>query len=258
MIPTVYDLRAFYKSFGGRIVRRLVREKLLAFWPDAKSLRLLGGGYALPYLRPYREGGSERTIAVMFKGQGVHHWPEENGALNLACLADETDLPFETNSVDRIILIHSLEFTGYLKPAFEEFWRVLKSNGRILIVVPNRIGFWSRAEWTPFGRGAPYSAAQVEEFLRENLFIPERTERGLFIPPFKSQTLLRSANFWEKIGPYLFPAMGGLLFVEGSKQIYAGTGKRIAVGKGKSKLIPARAPEFPEPASNAPHHRKKF
>ncbi len=236
MIPSAYDLRSFYKTFGGRVVRKIVRDQLVAMWPEAKSLRLLGGGYAVPYLKPYHD--TERTLAVMFKGQGVHHWPEESGVKNSVCLADETDLPFETNSIDRIVLIHSLEFTGFLKPAFEEFWRVLKSNGRILVIVPNRRGLWARAEMTPFGRGTPYSATQVEEFLRENLFVHERTERALFMPPFKSQTMLRSAAIWEKFGQVLCPAMGGLLFVEASKQLYAGTGKRISASS--PKLVPAR------------------
>ncbi len=222
MIPSAYHLRDFYKTLGGRIVRRLIRERILAMWPDCKNLRLLGGGYAAPYLTPFASE-TERTVCVMFKGQGVHHWPDDG--LNVSCLADETDLPFETNSVDRIILIHSLEFTGFLKPAFEELWRILKSNGRILVVVPNRMGLWARADWTPFGRGTPYSAHQVEEFLRENLFIPERKDHALFVPPFHSQTLLRSANLWEKAGRAVCPAMGGLIFVEASKQIYAGTGK---------------------------------
>ncbi len=238
MIPSAYQLRDFYKSLGGRIVRRLIRERIERLWPDTRFMRVMGGGYAAPYLSNFSTQ-SERTVCVMFKGQGVHHWPEES--LNQTCLADETDLPFETNSIDRIVLIHSLEFTGFLKPAMEEFWRVLKSNGRILIIVPNRIGLWARADWTPFGRGTPYSAGQVEEFLKDNLFIPERTERGLFIPPFKQQTLLRSAGLWEKIGSSVCPAMGGLIFVEASKQIYAGAG-RVRVNDARvTKEIPVMA-----------------
>lgn len=227
MIPSAYHLRSFYKTLGGRIVRRLIRERLTSIWENNRGLRVLGAGYAAPYLKPLAEE-SERTLCVMFTGQGVHHWPDDGD--NLTCLSDEADLPFETNSIDRIILIHSLEFTGFLKPAFEELWRVLKSNGRIMVIVPNRIGLWARADWTPFGRGTPYSSGQVEDFLRENLFIPERTEHALFIPPFKSQTLLRSAGLWEKLGKALCPAMGGLIFVEASKQIYAG-GKTVKVQK---------------------------
>lgn len=238
MIPSAYQLRDFYRSLGGRIVRRLIREKIDMMWPDTRFMRVLGGGYAAPYLQSFRED-SERAICVMFRAEGVHHWPDDG--LNLTCLADESELPFETNSVDRIILIHSLEFTGFVKPAMEECWRVLKSNGRILIVVPNRIGAWARADWTPFGRGTPYSAGQVKDFLKENLFIPERADHALFIPPFKSQTLLRSAGLWEKIGRTLCPAMGGLIFVEASKQIYAGVG-RVRTGDVRvTKDVPVTA-----------------
>jgi SAM-dependent methyltransferase len=242
MIPSAYQLRSFYKTLGGRIIRRMIRERVAGLWPDINGLRLLGAGYAAPFLRG-SEAVSERTVCVMFTGQGVHRWPDD--ADNLTCLSDETDLPFETNSVDRILLVHSLEFTGFLKPAFEEFWRILKSNGRILIIVPNRIGLWARADWTPFGRGTPYSSGQVEEFLKENLFIPERTEYGLFVPPFHSQTLLRSAGLWEKVGAKLFSAMGGLIFVEASKQIYAGTGRAVKVSDTYRAAKPAAVE--PEP-----------
>lgn len=228
MIPTSYQLKDFYKTLGGRIVRRLIRHRIDELWPSCVGLRVMGAGYAAPYLKAHIQS-CERVVCIMFTGQGVHHWPEDGA--NVTCLSDECDLPLETNSVDRILLIHSLEFTGFLKPAFEEFWRVLKSNGRIMVVVPNRIGLWARADWTPFGRGTPYSASQVQEFLRENLFVTERTECALFIPPFKSETLLRSAGFWEKVGQKLYPGMGGILLVEASKQIYAGTGKMARATK---------------------------
>lgn len=240
MIPSAYQLRDFYKTLGGRIVRRLVRERIVALWPKRSDGTIIGAGYAAPYLKNYTDG-AERTVCVMFSGQGVHHWPDD--VANLSCLTDETDLPFETNSVDRILLIHSLEFTGFLKPAFEEFWRVLKSNGRILVIVPNRIGWWARADWTPFGRGTPYSASQVEHFLKDNLFVVERIERALFIPPFKSQTLLRLAGWWEYLGRKLCPAMGGLIFVEASKQIYAG----IPRGAKTREARPVLAPVVVEP-----------
>lgn len=238
MIPSAYQLRSFYKTLGGRIVRRLIRQKIDAMWAaDLHGFRVMGAGYAAPYLKTFQDN-AERTICVMFKGEGVHHWPD--GGYNLTCLADESDLPFETNSIDRILLIHSLEFTGFLTPAMEEYYRILKSNGRILVVVPNRMGLWARAEWTPFGRGTPYSSGQVEDFLKENLFVPERTERALFIPPFKSQTLLRSAGWWEKLGQKICPAMGGLIFVEASKQIYAGGGK---LAKAKSTQVQNTVPK---------------
>ncbi|MCB1530423.1 MAG: methyltransferase domain-containing protein [Rhodospirillales bacterium] len=224
MHPSAYDLKSFYNSARGRIVRRILRARVADFWPDTdtKALRVLGVGYAVPYLASYMDK-AERVVCVMPSGQGAHGWPSDGE--NLVCLSDETALPFETNSVDRILMVHSLEFSGFLTPEFEELWRVLKSNGRLLMIVPNRMGMWARADWSPFGQGTPFSARQVELFLRENLFVHERTEKALFVPPFRRDFFLRAAGYFEEIGRMLFPAMGGVHFVEASKQLYAGTGQ---------------------------------
>lgn len=240
MTPSAYQLRDFYKTLGGRIVRRLVRERIEKIVGNVSGQRVLGGGYAAPFLSPFLQE-AERTCVVMFSGQGVHHWPED--APNGTCLANETELPFETNTIDRIILVHSLEFTGFLQPAFEEFYRVLKSNGRLLVIVPNRMGLWARADWTPFGHGQPYSTSQVEQFLIQNRFVIEHAEKGLFVPPFKNQFLLRSAQWWEKLGEKIFPAMGGLIFIDASKQIYAGSGTGARVINRKKTPVIQNAPE---------------
>jgi len=246
MHPSAYDLKSFYNSRAGRIVRRIVRERMEQMWPSDSltGLRLMGYGYPIPYLKTYLEK-AERAFALMPGEQGVHHWPTEGG--NLTCLSEERDLPFETNSVDRILMIHALEFTGNLRPLLQEMWRVLKSSGRILIVVPNRLGLWARADWSPFGRGTPCSATQAEDILRANLFVHERTEKALFVPPFRGDFVLRSAGFFEKVGNAVFPAMGGVHFIEASKQLYApGTGKPVYAHAAPAKT---RAADIPTTAA---------
>ena len=230
---TAYDLKSFYNGLKGRIVRALVRQKILEIWPEAKSQSLIGYGYAMPYLKSYLENSS-KTFVMMPSQLGVHDWPPEEK--NLVCLNAEHTLPLETNSVDRILMVHALEFLDAPEETFEELWRVLKSSGRLLIVVPNRMGLWARADWSPFGQGQPYSARQVENFLSENLFVHEQTCHALFSPPFQKTLFLRGANFFEKIGPYLYPALGGVHLIEASKQLYAGTGKLARVkSRGKIK-----------------------
>ncbi len=221
---SAYDLKSFYKSLKGRIVRQLIRQKILSFWPEIKDQNFIAYGYGVPYLRPYLSNASN-TFNMMPAQLGVHGWPPESK--NLVCLNAEQSLPLETNSVDRILMIHALEFLDSPEESFEELWRVLKSSGRLLIVVPNRVGFWARADWSPFGQGQPYSARQVESFLSENLFVHESTSYGLFSPPFQNSFFLRSAHFFEKIGGYLYPALGGVIVIEASKQLYAGKGKMV-------------------------------
>lgn len=238
MYRSVYDLKAFYNSKTGRVLRRVLQKRIRAFWPDVSGLRVMGCGYATPYLGTFR-GEAERVIGCMPAGQGVHAWPQGAGEVdkNLVFISEEGELPIENSSVDRILLVHSLEFSELLRPGFEEIWRVLKANGRLLVVVPNRSGFWARADWSPFGHGTPYSASQIRYYLHDNLFVHERTEGALFLPPVKYSLALKSAGMFEYAGAMLWPFMAGVHMVEASKQLFAGAdmgaGSKIKVrGRG--------------------------
>ena len=226
-ILNAYSLKSFYNSRKGGIVRDVLQQKIHDIWPNIKPYKLFGYGYAMPYLTPYKQ--ESNCVFNLIPAQlGVHSWPV--AGKNLVGLHQETDLPLETNSVDFVLMVHALEFLDDPEEAFSEIWRVMKSTGRILIIVPNRMGFWARADWSPFGQGRPYSARQVENFLSDNLFVHERTTHALFSPPFQSQIFLRFARVFEKLGPYLYPALGGVHVIEATKQIYAGKHKGSKVG----------------------------
>jgi SAM-dependent methyltransferase len=234
MYRSAYDLKSFYNTKVGRMVRRVLQQRIREFWPDTQGLRVMGCGYATPYLRLFMEA-SERVFAVMPAGQGAHHWPltHPGNDRNLVVLSEEAELPIETNSVDRVVLIHSLEFAEHLQQNLAEIWRILKSNGRLLVIVPNRSGFWARADWSPFGQGTPYSAAQITLYLRDNQFTHERTDRALFMPPIKFAPLLKSAGIFEAVGRKYFPFGCGVHMVEATKQVYAkadpGSGSKVTV-----------------------------
>lgn len=240
--PSAYDLKSFYNGIKGRIIRGLIRQKILEIWSSDEKNYLVGFGYAVPYLRSYQESAT-RMINLMPQQLGVHDWPPEGK--NIVALTTEYGLPLETNSVDRLLMVHGLEFIDHPTEFLAEVFRVLKSTGRLLVVVPNRMGLWARADWSPLGQGQPYSARQVENLLRENLFVHERTCQALFSPPFQKNILLRTAHVFEKIGAYLYPALGGVHIIEASKQIYAsrGTGAPVTT----KKAVAARAKPVPTP-----------
>lgn len=219
MYRSVYELKAFYASQPGRLVRRLVGRHIQEIWPDLAAMRVMGYGYAVPWLRSMSEH-TEGSFAVMPAGRGVHRWPEDEA--NRACIADENALPVETESVDRILMVHALEHAESPQVLLHEMWRVLKSNGRMLMIVPSRMGMWARADWTPFGHGSPYTAGQINHYLQECLFARERTEKALYMPPFRSFFFMRTAFALENVGRYIFPGLAGLHLIEASKQVYAG------------------------------------
>lgn len=241
MVTSVYDLRAFYECKRGKIIQPILQEKILSLWPDAKGLRLLGAGYAVPFMEPYLDE-AERSFAVMPAQFGVHAWTPRQK--NLACVSSEEDLPIETESIDRILAIHGLEFCDHTDLCLQEYWRVLKSTGRILLVIPNRRGFWARAEWSPFGHGTPFSLSQVTRLLRENFFVIERVDRALYLPAIRSSMLLRSFLPLEGYGRYVMGGMSGVLLVEASKQLYSGVtvqnGAKMRLA-GRKILLPGAA-----------------
>lgn len=221
-IHDVVDLREFYETRRGQVARHMVRRAVRSVWPDVRGERLLGLGFATPYLRQFM-GEAERVLAFMSASQGVMHWPHEGPGL--VSLVEETDLPLPDYSVDRVLLVHGLENADSLRGQLREIWRVLTGNGRLLVVVPNRRGLWARSDRTPLGWGHPYSAAQLSRALRDNMFTPTRTERALYVPPIANYTFLRSAAAWERIGARFFPTFSGVVIIEAGKQLYAGTVK---------------------------------
>jgi SAM-dependent methyltransferase len=239
MYSSNYDLKAFYNGRVGRVVRRIMQERIRAFWPDVHDERLLGCGYAVPYLRIFK-GEASRICAMMDAGQGAHHWPHDDH--NCVFLSEHGDLPIETNSIDRLLMIHDLEFAQDPQRNLEEAWRVLKSSGRLLIIAPNRSGLWAHTDWSPFGHGTPYSMSQLCHQLRENKFVFERSEEALFMPPVKFAPIIKSAGLFENIGRKYLPIVAGAHMVEASKQLYArvdgGKGARVKGARGTRVLMP--------------------
>lgn len=245
MHSDVVDLRDFYASSLGQMACRMIRRRLRLLWPDLGGLGLLAIGYAVPYLRPFRDEAA-RVVAVMPALQGVLPWPADGP--NLVALADEGELPFEDASVDRVLLVHAVESSEEVRALLKEVWRVLAGSGRVLVVVPNRRGIWARLDRTPFGLGHPYTPAQLSRLLREELFTPVRSAGALFIPPVRRRVMLRAAPAWERLGERLFTRFAGVALIEAQKQIYARPPRKREAGRRRG-YVPMPQQALPTQAS---------
>jgi SAM-dependent methyltransferase len=241
----VVDLRNFYAQRLGVVARRFVGRGVRARWPDAAGQRVLGIGYATPYLGLFREE-AERCLAFMPAAQGVVKWPSMRPTLT--SLVEPDELPLTDAAVDRVLLVHALEISADPTALLRQVWRVLASGGRLLVVVPNRRGVWARMDTTPFGHGRPFSRSQITQLLRETWFTPVGWSEALYVPPIPRGWFLRTAVAWERAGASISAPFAGVHIVEAAKQVY----RPIPARKQKRKLVPALEPALaPSPGGAA-------
>jgi SAM-dependent methyltransferase len=208
----------FYGTACGAVASRLLRDRVLSMWPELRGQSVLGVGYAAPYLRLWRDHAA-RCVAVTPAQMGVTRWPA--GAPCLSCTAEEDALPFPDLMFDRVLLVHGLEAADNARRMLREIWRVLKDDGRLLVVTPNRTGVWAYLESTPFGHGQPYSSGQLGRLLAVALYRVERRDSALWVPPTSSRLVVRSADLVERTGRRLTPRFAGVILTEAVKDVYA-------------------------------------
>jgi SAM-dependent methyltransferase len=234
----ITDLRSFYVSPLGGVTRRYVGRAVGRFWGRLTGLRVLGLGYACPYLGPVRPQ-AERTLAFMPASQGVVNWPSIG--VSASALVDPLMMPLPDASIDRVLLVHALETVESPSELLHEIWRILTPGGRIIIVAPNRRGLWARMDTTPFGYGQPYSRSQLKNLMRQTWFSPEGWAETLYMPPLRNRFLLSTAQAWEQAGLTFSLPGAGVHIVEATKQLYM-PGAVQAVRRKSRRFAPVFAP----------------
>jgi SAM-dependent methyltransferase len=231
----VRELADFYDGHLGAVARRILLRRLRQIWPNVEGQRLLGYGYAVPFLRPFLLE-AERGVAAMPSHMGVASWPERKC---LTALVEEDALAFPDAFFDRVLVVHGMEGAESLRPLLRQLWRVLAPEGRMLLVAPNRASLWAQVDWSPFGQGRPFSRRELNTLLRDVLFEPIFWDRALYAPPFHAKTLIGTGAGWERIGHRFFYRIGGVHLVEATKSLYAPVGpKPVPAGARPARLDP--------------------
>ena len=111
-----------------------------------------------------------KTLVELGSGAGfikrLYPWVQTSDVLDLPGLDrvfDATEMPFEDNSIDGILLINVLHHIKDIERFFEEAGRVLKAGGRIVMIEPANTP-WARFIYTRFHHEVfdPNAGWQVE------------------------------------------------------------------------------------------------
>jgi SAM-dependent methyltransferase len=255
MQQSVNDLGVFYASGSGQMVSRILNHEIDTIWPDLSGKKVLSCGYTLPYLDEINHQ-SQLCIPAMFARQGATHWPVRHAIKkdnqdkkpsflkNRVCLCEDWCLPFESNFFDHVLLLHALEHSVHASLFMKEVWRVLKSQGTALIIVSNRLGYWAKCDWTPFGQGTPYTSGQVRYLLHDSMFTIEKNKTALYALPTQKSLFLRTEKLFETCAPYILSPFAGVHVFEARKQLYVG----VTPEAHKSRRIKKEGKFVPKPA----------
>lgn len=201
----------FYQDKLGKLVCHFISKEINKIWPQTANDDILGLSYSIPFL--------EKTLG--YRIVEMAEAPLANNTYpNRVFIGDLNCIPFQDNSFDKILAIHCLENSINIDETINELWRVLKPEGSLILIVPNRRGVWSRIDNNPFGFGVPFSRRQIRKILTDNMFNIRSIKRSIFFPPLNASGVFIFAKLIESFGSKIWPSLGGVLFIEASKRIY--------------------------------------
>lgn len=219
MSVDVIDLKEFYQSSVSNNIYPVFQEILSKLRINNKVHKTLFVGFGAPFADT-----TKGEFLAMLAHVGVLAWP--NSKNNRTLLVYEGEWPFADHMFDEIILIHGLEYAQNAGNIFEECYRNLCPEGRLVVIVPNRRSVWVHSDRTPLGFGQPYTLTQLINILKKYDFIPVDVARGLYSLPSKSWL----GNIWswifELIASKTLQKFSGLVGVAATKRVYAGISVR--------------------------------
>ena len=133
------------------------------------------------------------------------------------------ELPFETQSIDLCVLPHVLEFSENPHEILREIDRVLRPEGRVLILGFNPWSlFGTRKLWTSKGypwQGQFVSLVRIKDWLQLLGLEPASGQLACYIPPCESEKWQRRFRFMESAGDRWWGVAGGVYMLEAIKRV---------------------------------------
>jgi SAM-dependent methyltransferase len=134
-------------------------------------------------------------------------------------------LPITTDSVDAVLLPHTLDFTPNPHQVLREAERILIPEGRIIISGFNPWSLWGLYKLLLQRRGRiPWCAQfistfRLQDWLRLLNFNVEIIKPVMYRPPLKSEAMMDRLQFLEKANPKYFSIISAGYVVQAVKRV---------------------------------------
>lgn len=239
---SVGSLADWFDSSLGRYTLGCEREWLDSITPDIFGFNAIQLG--LP------------EIDLLRESRIVHrHTVAPTGAARV--MAQFHELPFEAQSIDLCVLPHTLDFTERPHEILREIDRVVRPEGRILIIGFNPWSLYGlRRLWSQDAvpwNGHFVSLVRMRDWLQLLGFEPADGRLACYIPPVQSDKWQARWRFLDKQGDRWWGVAGGVYMLDAVKRVQ---GMRIISPRWsqrskKEREYAAAANRSPNPAGSA-------
>ena len=156
-------------------------------------------------------------------------------------VADPENLPFESQSVDLLVLPHVLECSGNSHQILREAERVLVPEGHLVVSGFNPWSLWGISDRIPgldpilpIPTDYQVSLARLKDWFKLLSFEMERGRFGRYVPPCTTETWLQRWDFMESAGDRWWPVCGAVYVVSAVKRV---AGMRLVDPGWKNKTV---------------------
>jgi len=155
--------------------------------------------------------------------------------------AEPEQLPFDSQSLDLLILPHVLECSNHPHQVLREAERVLVPEGRVVISGLNPWSLWGLHErlpglepLTPVPASMQVSLTRLKDWFTLLSFEADRGRFGCYAPPCMTQKWLQRFAFMESMGDRWWPICGSVYVVSAVRRV---AGMRLMTANWKAREV---------------------
>ena len=165
-----------------------------------------------------------RWLAVAHAPENFETIPEAETLTPIDFVTDYTALPFFENSLDLLVLPHSLELSADPHATLREAQRVLVPEGKLLIISFNPISLWGFKRWRQPDFipevGELIGNKRLKDWLKLLNFEIEISQFGCHRPAIQNGKWLKRFAWMDKLGNSSWSLCGGVHLLVAVKRVH--------------------------------------
>ncbi|MCW8889255.1 MAG: class I SAM-dependent methyltransferase [Sedimenticola sp.] len=217
--PTTEQLRRWFNATPGRELLAREQQVLERLLSECFGYYLMQVGCVGQPIEPLKLSRIKTQI-VLLEQEG-----DSIGSTRGCVVADPLHIPVASDSVDAVLLTHTLDFTRDPHQLLREVERVLIPEGHVIITGFNPWSLWGL--WQLFrlrSRQVPWcghfiSPWRMHDWLSLLGFEVKEEQAIMFRPPLRQEGIMQRLEFLERVGGRFWSPLSGAYVIQAVKRV---------------------------------------